>query len=176
MSIEYIRDSNVDMYLDRSLRDLLCNCFTEPIAKVFRECRYFKEPPSHRWLIQSEDTQLIAHVALHEKVVTASHQQIRVGGIAEVCVHPEYRGQGLVRQLLAAVHDWLRSKDYSFSILSGYPCVYTSSGYVSITNLYQEKTLDNDSVKLEPVPLAIVCQLLDNKWPDDRVYLLGKSF
>jgi GNAT superfamily N-acetyltransferase len=176
MNIEYIRDSDVDTDMDRSLRELLSLCFTNPGGEIFRERRYYKEPPLHRWFIQIKEFQLVAHVALHEMVVKSSHQPIKAGGIAEVCVHPEFRRQGLVRELLAKTHDWLRSNDYPFSLLSGYPSIYTSSGYVSITNLLEEKTLDNGSVNWEPMPCAMVCQLLDTHWPDDPVYLPGKSF
>lgn len=175
MNVEYIRDSDVDADIDRRLRDLLSICFTKPDDEVFRERRYFKEPPAHRWFIRDEEERVIAHVALHEKVVVSSNQDISVGGIAEVCVHPEFRGQGFVCKLLAKVHDWLRLKGYRFSLLFGDPRVYTSSEYVSVTNLFRGSKSDNGAIKWEPIK-AMVCQLSEAEWPSDGVYLQGQIF
>ncbi len=174
-AVEYIRDLDVDADLDRSLRDLLSICFTKSGDEVFRERRYFKEPPSHRWFIRNKEGCVIAHVALHEKVVVSSNQDIRVGGVADVCVHPEFRGQGFVRKILVEVHGWLRLNGYRFSLLFGVPRVYTSSEYVSVTNLFWKSKLDNGTVNWEP-KAAMVCQLLETEWPTDNVYLRGQIF
>ena len=155
MNVEYIRDSDVDADLDRRLRDLLSICFTKPGDEVFRERRYFKEHPAHRWFVRDEEERVIAHVALHEKVVVSSSQDISVGGIVQVCVHPEFRGQGFVRKLLAKVHDWLRLEGYRFSLLFGDHRVYTSSGYVSVTNLVRESKSDNGAIKWEPIKAMV---------------------
>ena len=175
MNVEYIRDLDVDTDLDRSLRDLLCICFIDPGNEVFRERRYFKESPSHRWFIRDKEGRVIAHVALHEKVVVSSNQDIGIGGVAEVCVHPEFRGRGFVRKLLVKVHDWLCLNGYRFSLLFGDPRVYTSSEYVSVTNLFLESKSDNGTVNWEPVA-AMACQLSEIKWPAGNVYLRGQTF
>ena len=89
MSVEYIQDLDINADLDGRLRDLLSICFTKPGDEVFRERRYFKEPPSHRWFIRDKEERIIAHVALHETGVVVSDQKIKIGGISEVCVLPE---------------------------------------------------------------------------------------
>lgn len=175
MNVEYIRDLDVDTELDGKLRDLLSTCFTKSGDEVFREHRYYKEHPSHRWFVPHKEGRLIAHVALHEKVVVSSNQDIRVGGIAEVCVHPEFRGQGLVRQLLSKAHAWLRLNGYCFSLLFGKPQVYASSGYESVTNLFLKSKSDNGENKWAVIK-AMVSQLSETEWPVDNVYLQGQTF
>jgi hypothetical protein len=82
--IEYIKDEDVDPGLDRELRNLLTICFTKPEDAIFLKRRYFREPPQHRWMIRVESTKIIAHIAIHEKVVKAKGKTYRIGGIAEV--------------------------------------------------------------------------------------------
>ena len=175
MNVKYVKDSDVDADLDQRLRELLSICFIKPGDEVFRARRYFKECPAHRWLICDDKNRLIAHVALHEKMVVSSGQEIPIGGIAEVCVHPEFRGQGLVRRLLSECHNWLRAHGYVFALLFGEPKVYTSSGYVLISNLLQEIKAEDGTIKWEPVA-AMVCELGETGWPQHNVHLPGQTF
>ena len=57
---------------------------------------------------------------------------VAIGGVADVCVHPQYRGRGFVHQMLKVVHEWLSSHDFSFALLFGDPRVYASSGHVPV--------------------------------------------
>ncbi len=66
-AIEYVADASVDPALDVALRRLLCTCF--PKTPVFRDRRYYNEPPAHRWLIRGSDGDPVAHVAVHEKLI-----------------------------------------------------------------------------------------------------------
>ncbi len=175
MEVKYIKDSDVDAELDLRLRELLSLCFIKPGDEVFRDRRYFRECPAHRWLIYDDGHCLIAHAAMHEKTVASSGKEIPIGGIAEVCVHPEFRGQGLVRRLLAECHHWLRAHGYAFAILFGDPKVYSSSGYVLISNLLQEIKTQDGKVNWQPVA-AMVCELGENRWPRQPVYLQGPTF
>lgn len=105
--IAYLPDDSIDDAGDQELRDLLTTCFTKPQDFVFKTRRYFQEPYKHRWTIRDEHGVLIAHVGVHEKTIEADGQSYRIGGICEVCVHPNYRGRGYVKAMLECVHDWL---------------------------------------------------------------------
>ncbi|MCI0515954.1 GNAT family N-acetyltransferase [candidate division KSB1 bacterium] len=175
MKIEYIKDAEVDDQLDRELRYLLSACFIKAGDEIFKSRRFYKEPPAHRWYIHGEDGQLIAHTALHEKMVETAQQKIPIGGIAEVCVLPEFRGCGLVRSLLKDVHHWLTVNQFPFAVLFGNPQVYSSSGYFSVSNLYLQKKSEDSNVFWEP-KLAMVCRLSAINWPEETVYLHGPDF
>jgi len=160
----YLEDEDVTPELDEALRALLALCFTfEPFATQ----RFCNEMPSHRWLIYSGD-QLIAHVATHDKSFRIGATTMTFCGVAEVCVHPDHRGQGLVGRLLAAAETHHAACD--FSILLGSPDVYTRYGYRTVKNvifpLYTE----------EPHSHAMVKCLSADAWPDRRVVLGGPYF
>ena len=166
-------DAAVDAALDRELRGLLSTCFTKPQDVVFRERRHFKEPPAHRWLIRGPDGLLAAHVAVHEKMVEIGGRGRPIGGIAEVCVHPDQRGRGHVRAMLAEIHAWLAAREVPFAVLFGDPRIYTSSGYVAASNLFLRA---DPPGAWAPATGAMVKPLLAEPWPAGEVHLAGPAF
>ncbi|MFQ5632386.1 MAG: GNAT family N-acetyltransferase [bacterium] len=153
------------------MRTLLTTCFTNPGDEVFRSRRYFIEPPAHRWYVQNANGLLIAHVAAHEKTIIWRDRELPLCGIAEVCVHPDHRRQGFVRQMLEAAHDFMAKHEFDFSALCGDPDIYRSSGYFSVHNLvYRPKE------EIKPLPGAMVCELGNNSWPEEDVFLVGDVF
>jgi len=175
ITVEYLPDSSVDASLDAELRILLTRCFTKPEDVVFADQRYFCEPYPHRWVIRDTQDSIVAHVGVHEKTVDADGRTFRIGGIAEVCVHPEYRGQGYVKKMLACVHDWLIRHEFDFAVLFGDPHVYGSSGYVQVDNLVHDEVSDMGE-KLTRQSPAMVRQLSDTPWPAGQVHLPGPKF
>jgi len=169
--IEYLPDDSVDKALDLALRSLLTTCFLKPEAGEFMETRYFKETCQHRWMIRGEREAIVAHVAVHEKQVEAEGSACRIGGIAEVCVHPDYRGKGYVRLMLRHVHAWLSEQGFVFAVLFGHPRVYSSSGYVKVTNL-----LYGGAAEGWTQTEGMVKELTETPWPTGDVYLPGPTF
>lgn len=173
MSSVYTPDAAVDAALDRELRDLLCACFTKPQDVVFRERRFFREPPQHRWLVRDGRGALVAHAAVHDKTASSAGATYRLGGVAEVCVHPEHRGHGLARGLLAEIHAWLAARQVPFAVLFGNPKVYTSSGYVVVGNL---RVRSPETGAWESAQGAMVHMLGIHEWPAGPVDLVGPRF
>ncbi len=169
--IAYLADDSIDEALDQELRGLLTICFTKPQDVVFRDRRYFREPYPHRWVIRDRDGAVVAHIGVHDKQVEAGRRVVPIGGMAEVCVHPGYRGRGYVRMMLAQVHEWLAGRAICFAVLFGNPCVYGSSGYRPVANLYG----GGGEAGWKQVD-AMVRALSDTPWPDGRVYLRGPTF
>ncbi|UCC96954.1 MAG: GNAT family N-acetyltransferase [Phycisphaerales bacterium] len=175
MEVEYLPDSSIDASLDAELRALLTTCFTKPQDVVFKDQRYFCEPYPHRWVIRDTNYSIIAHAGIHEKVVEADGRRYRIGGLAEVCVHPDYRGQGFVKAMVACIDDWLFARGYDFAVLFGESYIYQSSGYVEVSNLvYDEVTPSGEKYKA-PEP-AMVKPLAGIPWPAGEVYLPGPKF
>lgn len=171
MEPEYLADAAVDADDDEIIRALLTTCFTGPQDEIFKTQRYFREPYPHRWVIRGGQGGLIAHIGVHEKHVISDGTIHRIAGIAEVCVHPAHRGQGHIRKMLGSIHDWLARREFDFAVLFGDPKVYSSSGYVSVTNLFsvlpggQRKQLQGMVRNLKQVP-----------WPASEVILPGQTF
>ncbi len=168
-----LRDDAVDACLDGELRELLCLCFSD---ECFRRGRYCKEAPQHRWLVRDEG-KLVAHCALHEKRVRVEGEFFAVGGLSEVCVHPGYRGRGLVREMVAEVADWSQERGFSFLLLFGAEAVYRSSGFVAVKNLCSEIVRENGEVVCGATTAGMVLPLRGTRWFEGgSVYLIGQGF
>jgi GNAT superfamily N-acetyltransferase len=131
-TVRYTKDSEVSPELDGAIRALLVACFRKPEDWVFRERRYFIEPPQHRWYVPAsagDASELCAHLALHERVILVGSEQMRCGGVGEVAVAPQKRGQGIAKELLQAAHEWMAAEGFDAAILFGDPRIYASSGY-----------------------------------------------
>lgn len=175
--IQHIADAAVDDALDLELRALLSTCFTGPQDSVFKHRRYFNEPPAHRWCIRGEDGTLAAHLAVHERTLLAEGRSFPVGGLAEVCVHPSYRGRGYLKALVAEAHRWLKEHDYAFAVLFGDSRYYASSGYIPVTNMDIDGRDENGHLTPRRAEGALVLALSDIAWPQtDNAYLSGLYF
>ena len=168
----YIRDADVDDALDQEIRGLLTTCFTGPQDWVFKERRYYKDPYPHRWIIRDAQGAMVAHVGGHDREVLADGSSFRIGGIGEVCVHPNYRGRGFVRAMLLEIHDELTQWGFDFALLFGAPNVYGSSGYIEVHNLFHGEGQPEERVPIT----AMVKELSGKPWPNTKVYLPGQVF
>jgi predicted N-acetyltransferase YhbS len=109
-------------------------------------------------------------VGVHERHIETGGIVYRVGGMAEVCVHPDYRGRGYVRTMLRRIHAWLPGEGFVFSVLFGDAAIYASSGYVQVANLSYGGAGEWKQA------MAMVRELAHIPWPAGEVHLPGKKF
>jgi predicted acetyltransferase len=171
--VTFIEDRDVDDALDVQIRALLTSCF--PSEARFQARRYFEEPPFRRWFVRDSAGQLAAQLCVHMKVVGSSVGDLSIGGVAEVAVDPSHRGQGLVRLMLAELHDWLDGRA-SFALLFGNPAVYSSSGYVPILNVIRSTTPATGELVQRSYENAMIKAIGDVRWPDGLIDLRGPTF
>ncbi len=77
---------------------------------------------------------------VERKVKIVGGISVDVAGIANVCVHPSYRGLGLSRRILTKVHDYYSDKGFIVAgLLAGYGSlahsIYERLGYVNILHI-----------------------------------------
>jgi len=173
---EYVREPDVSEVLDRELRELISGAFSQPHNAFFKERRYAQEMPRHRFLFRAGDGRLIAHLAVHEKVISVGGASVAIGGVAEVCVHESARGRGYVRQLLEHAHRELLESDIGFAFLFGDGDIYGSSGYrhvlAPIRRLNHLTNEHETSVRQD----ALVKPLTEMPWPEGPIDLRGPFF
>lgn len=168
---KYLADESIDDALDQEIRNLLTRCFTKPQDVIFRTQRYFYEPYPHRWIIQNERGALIAHIGVHDKHIETGKSAHRIGGICEVCVHPDHRGKHYVKFMLEKVHTWFLDHEYDYAILFGDPRIYSSSGYLPVDNVIHGD--DHEGWK----PTRVLIREVSGKaWPMGKVLLPGAEF
>ena len=173
ISIVYRLDAEISAAEDHELRRLLLASF--PYETVLLTRRYIREPPAHRWLVRAHSGELIAHAAAHDKIISAGGSDLRVGGIAEVCVAHHFRGHGLVGKMLTEAHRWMRREGIPFAMLFGHPRVYASSGYVVIDNpIHVDNPLIHHWNPFKGKPM--IHPIAAHHWPAGPIDLRGPTF
>jgi len=172
-NIKYIQDTKVDETLNKKIIQLLRICFVKD--PVFQYRRYCKEMPQHRWYIE-KNSKIVAHLALHEKKISTEIGEFPIGGVAEVCVHPDYRGRGSVKKILIETHNWLKENEYPFSVLFGEKEIYSSSGYTPVKNEIKYFDDKAGNWKIEPIRTAMTNVLSSTPWPDGLININGPMF
>lgn len=137
--------------------------------------RAYLEPVDFRWFIRN-DSKIIANAAVHDKVFLSDGKHIPIAGVALVCVRPEFRGKGLVRQLLAEVHNWAKTKNYPFAFLFGKNEIYRSSGYIQCTNQFKYLNHIENTEEVKPIETARYHPLKNQPWPKSTIDLQGPVF
>lgn len=168
MNIHYIADKDVTPLIDTQLRYILSTCFAKD-KEIFSQQRFFLEMPQHRYFVLDNSDNIIAHIAVHDKTVVVDNVELPAAGIAEVCVLPRHRKQGLVHEMLVHIHKQLETKGTRFSILFGDYCVYKSNGYQDVSNLTM--FLDGQWKPVKAMAFGIKFQ-----WPTEAVKLKGAPF
>jgi predicted acetyltransferase len=171
--VNFTFDRDVNEELNKKLIQILSICF--PRQSIFKKQRYYTEMPSLRWYCNHEG-KIVAHAALHEKEITTKNGKALIGGIAEVCVHPDYRGRGLVKVLLEKANKYSIRSGHKFSVLFGETKVYNSSGYVEITNDIKYVNHETNEVKIEKAKDVMVKKLADMEWPEGLIDINGPTF
>jgi Acetyltransferase (GNAT) domain len=158
---------------DRRLRKLLVSCFA--YNPFFRFRRFHLERPGHHWLARNPSGQFVAHAAVHEKTLGTRNGELRVGGVADVCVAADHRGMGILKKMLGVIHDWMGAREMPFSMLFGQPRVYASSGYVVIGNaLRASNSMARCWIPTKGKPM--IKSLAGIPWPNCSIDLRGPTF
>jgi predicted acetyltransferase len=173
---EYVREPNVSPALDRELRELIRGAFHQPQNAFFELRRYAQEMPRHRYLMRSREGRLVAHLAVHDKLIGVGDREVRIGGMAEVCVHESARGLGLVRQLLARAHQRLLEGGVEFGFLFGDVQIYGSSGYRPISVPIRRFDPLQQRFEVSPSEFALQKPLGARAWPAGPIDLRGPLF
>jgi GNAT superfamily N-acetyltransferase len=104
--------------------------------------------PLENTLLLLVDETLAGGLQIYERQVRIGEGTVTAGAIGNVHVLPEYRGQGLSRELLAYTHEFIEERGYAFSILgAGVPELYESAGW---TPLPYEETVVEDPTGGDP--------------------------
>ena len=83
------------------------------------------------------DGKIVSHVSLVEKRFWIRNTLVRVGGIADVCTHPDHRGKQFTSILMNDALKYMAEQGYALSLLNGIPNFYHRFGYVESLYRYR---------------------------------------
>jgi predicted acetyltransferase len=169
-------EPDVSDEMDAGIRELLSTCFTKTQDTIFRTQRFWQERPARHYVVREANGRLIAHANYHDKRLGCEPGEVRIGGVGDVCVHPDARGQGLVRAMLMTLHQELVEQGIPFGMLFGDAKVYHSSGYRPIENPLHYRELGSTNWTTKVSVEAMIRVLGTASWPQGTLDLRGPLF
>jgi predicted N-acetyltransferase YhbS len=121
----------------------------ELMAKVFVQRSYFDfyrtrmdyqtlDPdflPEHSRIVR-EDGRIVSHVSIITKYMRIGGSVVKLGGIGDVCTHPDCRGKSYSRALMQDAVRYMGEHDYALSMLYGIKNYYHKFGYIEAMGRY----------------------------------------
>ena len=94
------------------VRDLLQTCFASyPTGRS-----YFNQLPAFRFLVYDEKI-LVAHMAVMHRVIKFGDEVATIFGVADLCVHPDYRDKDIASELLQKLESLGKKHDIELILL-----------------------------------------------------------
>lgn len=114
------------------LEDMLVLTSTAYNSSVETFRRIYENDPFYSFeltRVAEEKGRLIAYMRAAPRTIWIGSSRIKMGGIAEVCTHPEHRRRGIASHLLREMVDLMAEREYPVSMLYGRSEFYGRLGW-----------------------------------------------
>ena len=179
MGLRIVKESQISAELDETIRDGLCICFPKDRAVYSQTRDWHGSKPAWSVFIEDDD-RIIAHTSIVDRTILAGCESVRVAGVENVYVLPEYRGKGFSGQVLEAAMAEAKRLDYDLGLLfcvSGIEKIYSRCGW---QRLPTRPIIRIDQKGFEaPIPegnIAMFYPLRKNEFPDGTIHLQGNDW
>ncbi|OYU41134.1 MAG: hypothetical protein CFE33_03475 [Pseudorhodobacter sp. PARRP1] len=173
--IEIIPEWALTQQDEAQINTLITRCFGDD----FDTRSYHLQRP-HLRVIHRDDGQITAHIAILLRAVRLGPDMVDTAGLAEVCTHPDHRGQGIASRLLQTAIRHCRTSPARFLTLFGTAPLYAGHGFAPHSNILTFVAMTNThttAIVTEPAQTLMVLPLGDQIWPASApLDMLGPLF
>jgi GNAT superfamily N-acetyltransferase len=141
---------------------------------------YYKQLPQFRYLVW-ENENLLAQLGIEHRAIANAGALMRIFGLIDLCVAPQWRSQKIATTLLQQVEQLGQASNIDFLILfADDHRLYAENGYCRVANLCRWMMIDeHQTLGIAEKSLAdcmMVKQIGTQPWQDGTVDLLGYLF
>lgn len=138
-----------------SIIKLLDQCFTHDAKLGGMEAHwqhvYSRDPDQmRRAIIMKDGDKPVAHVRYVDQTALVNDSKLKIAGIHGVCTHPDYRGQGVMSQLLNQTLEYIEEEGYALSDLGGATPRYRRFGWEDGGREWHFSITDRSITQLTP--------------------------
>lgn len=168
--LELIPELFVSESLEEDITKLLKQAFYD---FPYPDRSYYKQRPNYR-LVYKKENQLIAYMGLDLRSMTIDEEVYQVLGIIDLCVHENFRGQGIASHMLDYVTDNAKSHHVDIILLfADNKNLYEQNGFKSYPckcqllmldehKTYGVKTDFYEELMIKPINKEIkTCEVID---------------
>lgn len=179
MKIRVLKEEEIDDKLDAVIRDRLV--FSFPNSQTsFKDTRNWRDNvPLFSVVMGDENDDIIAHLAVADKTILVGTEQLRIAGIANIFVMPDFRNRGYVGKILSSAMNEAKMLEFDFSLLfTGQETkkVYARYGWIEIIG--QKCIIDKNGEESEMLPdsVPMYYPLTNKDFPVGTIYLQGDTW
>lgn len=175
--IECIFELSLNAFLEERLAELLDCCF----HGMLESRSYYKQVP-HARLLLWHGNMLIGHAGLDHRVIRVGDCVVRVTGIIDLCVDPNYQHMGRGSALLRFSEELARNGQTEFMLLfADRADLYSRNGYrpiepAMVTWLAIDERTSHNMQRRDFSGTLLVKEISQKTFPSGEIDLLGYLF
>ena len=179
MNLRVIEETEIVEAIDQAIRDGLCICFP-PDQPVFSQTRKWHGTGPAWTVIAEEDGVIATHVGVVDRTVKAGEELVRVAGIQNMYVLPNFRKRGLGQAVLERSMAEAARRGFDCGLLFCVPelaKLYSACGW---RLLPRERVVRIDEegreVDLPAKNIAMFLPLARSRFPAGVIHLQGNDW
>ena len=180
MQLRVVYEKEMTADLDGRIRAALCHCFPADHAVFSRARGWHGSVPAWTLILEDARQRVAAHVGIVERTIAVGDATLRVAGVQNVCVLPEYRSRGYCDQVMNAMTNEATCQEYECGLLfCGVDLckVYRRCGWTSLDARTIVRTnKKGESVNLPSGNTAMFLPLVTEKFPQGDIHLRGNDW
>ena len=177
--IKIIEEKNITPQLDSEIKNALCLCFPED-RNFFSLSRAWHNSYPEISFIMLENNRIVAHVAIVNRRIMVRNQFVKVAGIQNVFVLPEYRGKGLCKEIMTFAMQNIKKYNFDLGLLFCVPDLERTYSQCSWSIMSKrEITRTTESGETIPLPnknISMYYPLEMKQMPEGNIDLMGNDW
>jgi GNAT superfamily N-acetyltransferase len=168
----------MDSNTDRSIRHGLCVCFPDDV-EFYAKTRGWNQYDPHITTVVEHEKRVVAHAAAIDKCITVGAEALRVAGIMNVFVLPEFRKQGLATAVIRSALDEAERQGFDMGLLfckSWLEPVYKGRGWKSIKDRPITRVVSGRGLPLRRHIISMYYPLRLKSLPAGNIHLRGNEW
>jgi GNAT superfamily N-acetyltransferase len=179
MAVRVVEEAKITQAEDEAIRDGLCMCFP-PDRPVFSLTRKWHGTGPAWSVIVEEGPVIAAHVGVVDRIVTAGPDTVRVAGIQNLFVLPDFRGRGLGRAVMERAMEEAGRRGFECGLLFCVPDLERLYVLCHWQLLPRERVLRIDEhgreADLPSKNIAMYFPLARSSFPPGTIHLQGNDW
>jgi aminoglycoside 2'-N-acetyltransferase I len=178
LSLQTIDEAEIDTKLDADLKAFLCVCFPSNQDVFSRTRAWHGSHPTYSVLLRDGET-IVGHASVVDRRIHVGSTPLRIAGIMNVAVLPEYRGKKLVDRILRAAMERARSHGMDIGLLfcrRGVVPIYSRNGWQEIRGQEAIRIESGKELLLPPDNFAMFFPLRLTQFPPGKIHLQGNDW
>ena len=179
MKPQIVPEAAVSPAQDAAIRAGLCICFPPDYAIFSRTRAWHGSLPAWSVLVIGGES-VVAHGGIVEREILVGLKRVRIAGVQNVFVLPEFRGRGLFRQVMSAAINEARRRGLDFGLLFCTPEIGRKYARQGWQRLYRRNvTRIDEEGRPQPLPaknVTLYYPLANRRMPPGDLDLLGNDW